>query len=106
MGAKLVTIPYEESTKKTENFQTQPNEDKKSSQSNTKDFHKQNPHALMNMDMSSIPSECPMHQAKNIKNKTNEAKSDESSCPIKGATSDINPLNMVLIFHKNTLLSS
>jgi hypothetical protein len=95
MGAKLVTIPYDESTKSTENLSTQKNETKKS-QSNSNDFHRQNAHAFMNIDHSSIPSECPMHQAKSKQNESS-TKPDETSCPIKGATNDINPLNMVLV---------
>ena len=91
MGAKLVTIPYDESTKR-----TQQNEAQKISQSNSNDFHRQNAHAFMNIDPSSIPSECPMHQAKSKQNETS-TKPDETSCPIKGATNDINPLNMVLV---------
>ena len=96
MGAKLVTIPYDESTKRTENLSTQQNEAQKISQSNSNDFHRQNAHAFMNIDPSSIPSECPMHQAKSKQNETSK-KPDETSCPIKGATNDINPFNMVLV---------
>jgi hypothetical protein len=99
MGAKLVTTPYEEGKNKTEIPQTQQNEAHKPSQTNSKDFHKHNPHAFMNVDPSSIPSECPMHQAKNPNSKPVETncKEGDSSCPIKGAN-DINPLNMVLLF--------
>ena len=98
MGAKLVTTPYDESKNKTDISQTQQNEAQKPPQTNSKDFHKHN-HAFMNVDPSSIPSECPMHQAKNPNSKPIETKCKEgdSSCPIKGAN-DINPLNMVFLF--------
>ena len=82
MGAKLATTPNEtESKSKPENM---------ANQTNLNGMPKNHPHSLSNVDPSTIPSECPMHQAKDAKNVQNEA------CPIKGATSDINPLNMVI----------
>ena len=101
MGNKLVTSPNENQKDgihippQTTTPTSQANTDK---QTNANELAKKHHAKLSSIDPSTVPSECPMHQAKEEKCKQSEAKqaTNASDCPIKGPNSDINPSNMVL----------
>ena len=103
MGANLVTTPYKADLEKNAGG-VNTNSSSSSSQTNNATQTQSNAashhHHMHAMNYAEIPSDCPMHQAKNEKNKTAASASNESTnkmlssgCPM--SENDINPTNMV-----------
>lgn len=100
MGAKLVTTAYVDTNEKlTESSQkSEINKPTETTEQKPPVYNPHHAHYAHMMDMSQIPSECPMHQAKNSQaNVQNTFKTQAASgCPIKhDDKNDINPNNMM-----------